>query len=251
MLTTEKQLFIVFFVLVLLICCTKKAEQQTSSIRAAPARPTTSSIAAPIGSVVAADFLVVPGERVGPIRANSTEANLIKYLGKSVVTARDSIYDGEGNVTIGTTLYKGTGDQAHILWKDTARFANPNYVLIQPQLDETGLAARTPRWTTKAGLRYGTTLKEVERINGKAFTLYGFEWDYGGYVVDWGGGKLHTPGEKPLFGARFTYWIQQSSPTTPALEKAAEQVVGDSEFSSAHPAMQQLNPRAASMSVSF
>ncbi|MBS0386181.1 MAG: hypothetical protein JSS00_12620, partial [Proteobacteria bacterium] len=34
------------------------------------------------------------------------------------------------------------------------------------------------------------SMADVERANGGAFVLYGFEWDYGGTVTDWRGGAF-------------------------------------------------------------
>lgn len=33
----------------------------------------------------------------------------------------------------------------------------------------------------------GMEMAQVERLNGKAFTLTGFEWDMSGYTTDWRG----------------------------------------------------------------
>jgi hypothetical protein len=37
------------------------------------------------------------------------------------------------------------------------------------------------------------TLAEIEKINGKPFKLYGFEWDFGGRSSNWQGGELGKP----------------------------------------------------------
>ena len=245
----------VLLTLIWLAGCQQKTDQSATHPPAGSTQKTAQPATSPVGddSRSANDFLIVPGQRAGIVRGNSTEANLFGQLGKAIVTPHDSIFDAEGNVTIGTTLFKGTPDQAHILWKDTTHFARPDVVLFQPQTDETGvLSADQVHWTTPAGVRYGKTLKEVERINGRPFTLYGFEWDYGGYATNWGGGKLRAPGGKDLFLAQFSYWMQRPGQTLPAaLEKAAGQVVGDSEFKSSHPAMQQINPRVFAMQLAF
>lgn len=36
----------------------------------------------------------------------------------------------------------------------------------------------------------GTSLKELQRLNGKPFRLFGFSWDYGGLVESWQKGRL-------------------------------------------------------------
>ena len=53
--------------------------------------------------------------------------------------------------------------------------------------------ANSTAWTGPRGLHVGSTLKDAMAANGRNFGLSGFDWNYGGYIVDsWGGnlGKL-------------------------------------------------------------
>lgn len=85
-------------------------------------------------TVVTNDFLIIPGERVGPIKPTTSEADLLKLVGPSVVTAADTIYGAEGAELIGTTLYKGTSDEVQISYTDAKRtkpkpfLSDPNYL---------------------------------------------------------------------------------------------------------------------------
>lgn len=200
---------------------------------------------------LSADFLIIPGEQVGPIRADASEASLMKTLGKANVV-RDTIYTVEGQFDIGTTLYKNTADQAHVLWRDKKRFTHPETVLIRPARDENntllpGTGGQTAQWTTASGLRVGSTLREVEAINGKPFTLYGFEWDYGGQSSGWKGGSLQAKSGKTFIGATFGF-----DHDVPDNQQAFfDAVMGDVEFLSNNTALQQLNPTVQTLSVSF
>lgn len=200
---------------------------------------------------LSADFLIIPGEQVGPIRADASEAGLMQTLGKANVV-RDTIYTLEGQFDIGTTLYKNTADQAHILWRDKKRFARPETVLIRPARDENndllpGIAGKTVPWTTASGLRVGSTLREVEAINGKPFTLYGFEWDYGGQSAGWKGGSLEAQNGRTFVGATFGF-----DHDVPDNQQAFfEAVTGDVEFLSNNTALQQLNPTVQTLAVFF
>ncbi|KRA76980.1 hypothetical protein ASD78_05040 [Lysobacter sp. Root667] len=49
---------------------------------------------------------------------------------------------------------------------------------------------RESRWTLDNGLRMGMPLAEMVELNGKPISFYGLEWDYGGTIVDYHGGKL-------------------------------------------------------------
>ncbi|MBO0936568.1 hypothetical protein J2I47_08440 [Fibrella sp. HMF5335] len=200
---------------------------------------------------LSADFLIVPGQQVGPIRADASEASLIRLLGKANVV-HDTIYTVEGQFDIGTTLYRNTADQAHVLWRDKKRFARPETVLIRPARDENndllpGAAGKTVQWATADGLRVGSTLRDVEAINGKPFNLYGFEWDYGGQSSGWRGGSLETKTGKTFIGATFGF-----DHDVPDNQQAFfEAVMGDIEFLSNNTALQQLNPTVQTLSISF
>lgn len=197
------------------------------------------------------NFLIIPGRQVGPIEANATEASLIALLGAENVV-RDTIYVAEGTYEIGTTLYKNTADQAHILWKDKDRFARPESVLIRPAYDQDnrllpGTAGPVSQWFTDTKIRPGSSLREVEKQNGQAFTLYGFDWDYGGLSTSWKGGSLANKKGRTAISVGFSL----PETMTDSQQKNYELVVGDQEFSSANPAMQQLNPTVHTLTLFF
>ncbi|QMW02869.1 hypothetical protein [Spirosoma foliorum] len=196
------------------------------------------------------DFLIIPGRQVGPIKSATSEAELIKLLGPSVVTAGDTLYGPEGAEFIGTTLYKDTSDEVQIIYTDEKR-TKPETILIRPKLtDDEGEPLKNvmpTRWATVDGLRIGTTLKELEQRNGKPFKLWGFAWDYGGMVSNWQGGKLGLSNKKMFLAIG----LGPSATQTPAQEKAYNKLMGDSEFLSSLAAMQVLNPVVQSMQVSF
>ena len=55
------------------------------------------------------------------------------------------------------------------------------------------------RWMAKLelflrGYSFGDGIEAVEKANGGPFAVSGFEWDYGGFVTDWKGGKLKEAG---------------------------------------------------------
>ena len=193
-------------------------------------------------------FLVIPGKQVGPVNAAATEASLISLLGAGNVR-RDTIYIAEGNFDIGTTLYKNTPDQAQILWTNNRRFADPKSVLLRPARDEFNnlLPGAAPKWVTTHGLKIGTSLRAVEKVNGRAFALYGFEWDYGGSSAGWKGGMLEQKDGKSFISLRFG--VPESLPASQ--ERLYESLMGDREFLSSNPAMQKLNPTVQTLTISF
>lgn len=87
----------------------------------------------------------------------------------------------EGTTFRGVTLNGDSAtDRLEINWWDKAQTA---VSMVRVRDSGTG-------WTGPGGLRVGATLAQVEAANGKPFKISGFGWDYGGYVVDFGGGKL-------------------------------------------------------------
>jgi len=64
-------------------------------------------------------------------------------------------------------------------------------------LDEAGqypvalrVTMRESHWRRADGIGMGATSVELETRNGRPFEFYGFEWDYGGAITDWRGGRL-------------------------------------------------------------
>jgi len=188
------------------------------------------------------DFVCVPGERVGIITASTTLEELQAKFGNDV-SARDTVYIGEGYFEIGTILFKGTPNELQILWKDTTNFKNPANLMIGRNAESNPTQTQ---WNTNTGIKIGTTLKELEQINGKAFKFMGFGWDYGGSVANWNGGKLMEADGVSYFTCVLGYNYEDQS-----LNPLADKLLGDSEFSSSQVEAQKLNPVIINFQISF
>lgn len=81
-----------------------------------------------------------------------------------------------------TILFPGTQDELHITWQDPERTK-----IYDLRYSGEG------KWESETGIDVGTTYKELNTMNGKKVSFYGFGWDYSGAVV-WNGGKLETSG---------------------------------------------------------
>jgi hypothetical protein len=185
----------------------------------------------------------IPGERAGIITNTSSEQDLIDKLGAANVSSHDTVYGAEGMFSIGTILYKGTPNEAHIVWKDTLNFKNPDYVEVG--FAEPGKESQV-QWYVTNGVKVGTKLTELEQINGKSFNFSGFGWDYGGSVVDWNGGKLMNPDSTSYLAIILAYDYENQ-----ALNSVSEKVMGDKSFSSKDPNAQKLNPFVSHFIISF
>jgi hypothetical protein len=177
---------------------------------------------------------VVPGRSAGPVTAASGEADLRRRYGTDAIrTTRIEL--GEGETAPGTVLFPGDSlRRAEIIWQDTVSRSRPARLILRGGRSE---------WRVGPGISLGTSLKELERINGRPFTLAGFGWDYAGVVTDWGDGAL----DSALSGVKLYL-----DPGPAQYESAPySQVLGDRDYSSSLPPMQQLDPRVATIFVYF
>lgn len=79
-----------------------------------------------------------------------------------------------------TVLYPGTPDEIQITWKDTGR----------SQINDIRFS-KDGKWKSGLGIKVGTTYEELNRLNEKEISFYGFGWDYSGAVM-WNDGKLEN-----------------------------------------------------------
>lgn len=92
-----------------------------------------------------------------------------------------------------SVLFPGGANELHITWKDPSR----------KRIHDIHVSGEGS-WRSEEGIAIGTTYQELNRLNGKEISFYGFGWDYGGAVL-WNGGKLEdsglrvflAPGEEP------------------------------------------------------
>ena len=99
-------------------------------------------------------------------------------------------------------------------------------------------------WKTDDGIGLGSSLAEIEKLNGKPFKLSGFEWDYGGYVTDFNGGALATRKGGCHLGLRF-------EPGAGAAAKALEKVSGDRTLLSNNPSARAVKPVVSEISIGW
>lgn len=190
--------------------------------------------------VAQADWLIVPGERVGPLTAASSATDLIGVFGAENI--RDEPYPlGEGESEPGTVIFPDDPTRRMaILWNDLDKKARP----LSVRIDGAGSI-----WKTAQGVTVGMSLKSVEALNGKPFRLYGFGWDYGGQLVESNGGELKDlPHEDAEGGFRGGALLLTFQPDPGADDSA---VLGDGTFSSDHPVMQTLDPKISAIVVNF
>ncbi|MBE9157715.1 hypothetical protein IQ265_12900 [Nodosilinea sp. LEGE 06152] len=194
-----------------------------------------SSAARPSADVVesaqtAADTLVVPGRRVGPVTAETSRAELAARYGEAALEDA-SISVGEGTTAAGTVVTPGPDQQFAVVWQDVSQ--------TRPQL----IRDFGPAWQTPEGLGIGIPYSEVEAILGN-FQLYGFAWDYSGTVILEGSQLDQYDG----------YLLLRLEPAATAIEQhpeAYQAVMGDQLFASDDPSLDRLEPSISEMIVYF
>jgi hypothetical protein len=171
-----------------------------------------------------------------PFGPDQTHAALVERYGASNI-ATDQVSSGEGFFETGTVLFPDDpARRVGIAWQDTAARRRPKWVRIEGERSV---------WRTPSGITLGTSLTGIERLNGRPFRLAGFSWDYAGTVLSWAGGALEPAADA---ACRVIVRLQPSEDADDAL---ANQVQGDGEYSSGHPAMQALDPRVYQIMLSF
>lgn len=94
----------------------------------------------------------------------------------------DEVPGAEGETSHGVILFPDDPTRrAYLYFQDEDKLSGLQLVRI---VDESS------RWHFANGVRVGMPLSKLVALNGKPIRFYGFDWDYGGAITDWRGGKL-------------------------------------------------------------
>jgi hypothetical protein len=186
-------------------------------------------------------FQIVPGVKVGAVTSRTSEADLRRIYGSKNVRSGE-VGLGEGETVPGTILFPDDRrKRLEIAWKNTKTRKSPDFVQF---------SGDKSLWKIAPGIGLGTSLKTLEQINGRGFTLLGFQWDYSGTVVSWNGGKLARSFRKGT-AERVTLRLIPRAYENKALANELDAVVGDGEFSSKNKSMQKINPQVYFVIIKF
>lgn len=188
------------------------------------------------------DWLVVPGQRVGPITAASTRAELDTLFGKENVL--DGNFEG-GEVPEAATLVYGVEASAGlaITW-DRERPAAIHVCYAT----QTGPC----RWRTASGIRIGLPIRELQKLNGKGFQVSGFAQERG-QVVSWRKGALE---EDPASCGHLAVWLSpaaQAEGRDLSKEESGllKQLQGDKPYASSYLPLLELRTIVSGLTLEF
>ncbi len=124
-------------------------------------------------------LILTNGEK-GSINARTTREDLVRLYGAANVVAHE-VGLGEGDTEMGTVLFPNDPkSRIEISWLDHDKKTNPTGVTI---------SGKVSRWHAVHDISLGTTYSELERLNGKPFSISGGT-DQGNVVLSWNGGLL-------------------------------------------------------------
>jgi hypothetical protein len=153
--------------------------------------------------------------------------------------AMEKVAAAEGEEAEATVIYpKDRTRRAFLFWKDEAAHRGVASLMVRAGDDADPLS-----WHY-AGLSIESGVAEIEAVNGKPFVFSGFGWDYGGYVVDWKGGKLQSP-------AGGCHVTMRLTPGANAAGPIVDKVSGDKKFSSSDAKVRAAKPHIGEITLEF
>src|SRR5690242_3166397 len=133
------------------------------------------------GQATPSPWLLLASSDKGAINGHTTREELVRVYGKANVVDRD-IDIGEGETQPGTVVFPNDPKRSvEILWRDSEKKTQPSSAQIHGEAS---------LWKAPRGSSLGTSLKQLEQLNGRPFQMAGFGWDYSGTVMSWENGSL-------------------------------------------------------------
>ena len=189
------------------------------------------------------DWLIVPGQRVGPITAATTRAELNALFGKENVQERN--LDSSEGPEAATVVF---GDEPSAALAITWDRERPSAIHIC-------FATQTApcRWRTASGIRIGLPIRELEKLNGKSFQVTGYGSDPQGWVSSWRKGLLEDdPSACGHLSVQLTPAAELAGRTMSKEEQSLyKQVQGEKPYSSSYLPLLELNPMVAGLEFQF
>jgi len=189
------------------------------------------------------DWLIVPGQRVGPITASTTRADLDSMFGKENVQERN--LDVSEGPEAATVVFGNDASAALAITWDKERVSTIHICFAT----QTGPC----RWRTASGIRIGLSIQELQKLNEKAFQVEGYGSDAQGAVTNWRKGMLE---EDPAACGHLVVRLSPASELEGRSMSKQEQsnfkaVQGEKSYSSNFIPLMELNPYVSTLEMQF
>jgi hypothetical protein len=174
-------------------------------------------------------WLIVTVESNGRLSRCTTHDDMIRTFGTASVLDKDEMDGFSGDIEHLTILYPGDLRRSvEIRWRDGDRKTLPASLTIR---------GRSSRWKTSHNISIGTSLKELQQINGRAFLLGEYNWDHPGRIIgSWQNGTL----AHDLDGGHGEVRLRLAAPDP---NTAGTDDTDQGNLSSNNPILLKLNPR--------
>lgn len=170
----------------------------------------------------------------GPFARSASHAKLVAEFGEKNVVYKD-VDGSEGRKTKATILFENDPvKQITVTWRDQSARNGVSSVT----------ASAPSTWVGPGGIRNGLPLKQVEKLNGGAFSINGFESNGGGLASGFKG-QLASPPGGCILSIRFEPGIANPLPKTFAA------IVGDRKIPTSDRLMRRAKPMVSEWSVSY
>lgn len=176
------------------------------------------------------DMLIIPGERVGPITANTTEDEIKELLPGAEIKRMYSSMPPDGGYACVTVIYPETDKALEIFWSNEQSFdysdvsdkingnlsSEESQKLCEslPSFKNVDYVFPGPAWHTKEGINSGMSVEDLEKINGAPLTIDTSESCFGGGINEWNGGKADVDNIRMAFSGSDFWWEGKPEPNT-------------------------------------
>lgn len=124
----------------------------------------------------------------GLFAASTSVSWLQQRFGEANVRVAD-VPGGEGETSRGVILFPDDSRRrAYLYFQDQQKLRGLSMVRV---MDDRS------RWQLDKGVAIGLSLSKLVALNGKPIQFTGFDWDYGGGISDWNGGRLQPVDNDP------------------------------------------------------
>ena len=183
--------------LLLLAACAKEAPTPSKSTTATPSVASLPRAPAPEAAVIHSASLAGVADDADATPADLADTSMWRLPGAFTASTSQAWLEqrfGAANVRVGEVPgAEGETSRGVILFPDDPK--RRAYVYFKDDAHLRGLAMLRvmdagSQWQLDTGVGVGTPLSALVALNGKPIAFTGFDWDYGGAVSDWHGGRL-------------------------------------------------------------